>query len=180
MRYLTDSESQSWAADHQVALGPDGRPQRHPEAGIVVRFCLPQTPGQLTRLCRDISQALEPRHECLLWVTAFGIFPSNENLHLYYRLRQSYGDSRLLREAPGHLFLQHEGADLASFLQLGIVNGWDMHVFPELQYGGADTARAMICHDEWIALHHRQEWAVKEWREQLQKAKYRFLGQEKR
>src|SRR5262249_19657015 len=44
-----------------------------------------------------------------------------------------------------------------------------MHVFPELQYGGADSARAAICHDEWIALHHRQEWAPKEWRETLQK-----------
>jgi hypothetical protein len=112
-----------------------------------------------------------------LWVKEFGIFPSNENLHLYYRLRQSYGDFRLLREAPGHLFLEYEDADLASFLQLGIVSGWDMHVFPELAYGERDTARAVICHDEWISLHHRQDWAIKEWRESLQQAKYRLLEQ---
>jgi len=113
-------------------------------------------------------------------VTDFGIFPSNENLHLYYRLRQSYGDLRLLREATGHLFQEYEDADLASFLQLGIVNGWDMHVFPDLQYGEPDTARAFLCHDEWISLHHLQDWAIKEWREQLQKAKYRFLDTQRR
>ena len=50
-----------------------------------------------------------------------------------------------------------------------------MHAFPELQYGETDTARAVISHDEWISLHHRQDWAIKEWREQLQKAKYRLL-----
>ena len=76
------------------------------------------------------------------------------------------GEIRLLNEAPGHLFLDYEDAELASFLQLGIVNGWDMHVFPELAYGESDTARAVICHDDWIALHHRQDWAIKEWREQ--------------
>jgi hypothetical protein len=145
---------------------------------MVVPFYLPETPGQLTWLCRFISEALKPRYECLLWVKAVGTL-SAENLHLYYRLRQSYGDQRLLREAPGHLFLEHEDADLASFLQLGIVNAWDMHVFPELAYGENDTARAVICYDEWIALHHRQEWAINEWREDLQKAKCRFIEQEK-
>jgi hypothetical protein len=110
-----------------------------------------------------------------LWVKEFGIFPSNENFHLYYRLRQSYSDFRLLREAPGHLFLAHEDADLASFLQLGIVSGWDMHVFPELAYGGTDVARAVICHDEWISLHHHQDWAINEWSETLQKATCRLL-----
>jgi hypothetical protein len=100
---------------------------------------------------------MKPRFSCLLWVSEFSIHPSNENLHLYYRMRQSYGEIRLLNEAQGHLFLDYEDAELASFLQMGIVNGWEMHVFPELAYGESDTARAIICHDDWIALHHRQD-----------------------
>lgn len=176
MRYLTSNECAEWCTGHGIQLGSDGLPERYPpNTGGVVAFYLPETPGQLTWLCRFVSLSLKPRRECLLWVKEFSIFPSSENLHLYYRLRQSYGDLRLLHEANGHLFLDYEEADLASFLQIGIVNGWDMHVFPALAYGEPDTARAVICHDEWIALHHRQESAIKEWRESLHKAKYRLM-----
>jgi hypothetical protein len=52
---------------------------------------------------RCIEAALQPRQSCLVWVTDWGVFPSNENLHLFYRLRQTYGEARLLDEAPGHL-----------------------------------------------------------------------------
>jgi hypothetical protein len=67
-------------------------------------------------------------------------------LHLYYRLRQSYSDWRLLHEAPGHLFLKHEAVDLVSFLEVGILAGWDMHLLPTNGYG-----RAFVSHDEWVA-----------------------------
>ena len=145
----------------------------------------PNTPASFTFHCLThrgdcrgcaglFSDALKPRHECLVWVTEHGIFPSSENLHLYYRLRQSYGDHRLLREAPGHLFLDYEDADLVSFLQLGIVHGWDMHVLPQLAYGGMDAARVFVCHDEWIGLRHRQEAVISEWRETLQQAGYPY------
>jgi hypothetical protein len=77
-------------------------------------------------------------------VTDWGIW--TENLHLYYRLRQSYGDPRLLHEAPGHLFLEYEAADLVSFLEVGIVCGWDIHLLPARGY-----ARAFVSHDEWVS-----------------------------
>ena len=90
-------------------------------------------------------------------------------------VRLQYGDARLLREAMGHLFLEYEDADLASFVQLGIVNGWDLHLFPQLAYGEADTARIVISHDRWFCLHHKQEFALKQWRESLEKAQYELL-----
>jgi hypothetical protein len=176
MRYLTRTECQTWAVTHQVALGDDGVPERYPSAGSVVRFELPQMATQLTWLCRFVSGSLEPRRTCLLWVKEFGTFPQGENLHIYYRLRQSYGDLGLLEDAPGHLFLQHEAADCASFLQIGIINGWEMHVFPELAYGDPDTARAVIAHDnEWIAMYHRDMSTTKDWRSELEQAKYTIL-----
>jgi hypothetical protein len=55
---------------------------------------------------------------CLLWVTDWG---RHRRICLYYRLRQSYSDWRLLHEAPGHLFLKHEAVDLVSFLEVGIL-----------------------------------------------------------
>ena len=79
------------------------------------------------------------------WVTEWGIWGSSENWHLYYKLRQSYGDLRLLHEAPGHLFLGHEPEDLASFLQLAMLNGWGGYILTE-----ADYVNAFFSHDEYI------------------------------
>jgi hypothetical protein len=101
-------------------------------------------PG-LTAYCQQLEQALRPREACVLWVTAWGIWRSSEILHLYYRLRQSYGDQRLLDEAPAHLFLDYESADLVSFLEVGMICGWDMHLIPIVGY-----ARAFVSHDEYV------------------------------
>ena len=121
---------------------------------------------------------MQPRRAALLWVTEWGVFPNSENWHLYYRLRESHGDRRLLHEAPGHLLLDYEEPDLVSFLQVGVLNGWDMHLVPELAYGEADTARVFVSHDEWIALSHRDSETVAAWRKDLERAEYRLLSVE--
>lgn len=66
-------------------------------------------------------------------------------LHLYERLRLSYGDARLLHEAPCHFFHRHERADLMSFLQVGVLSLWDIHVVTDLDYG-----RLFVSHSEWL------------------------------
>jgi hypothetical protein len=175
MRFLTIDESRAWAKSRGVELDSAGTPTRDPTGLRAVRFEFPPTPPQLNWLARFITDSLKPRHNCLVWMTAFGIFPSSENPHLYYRLRQSYGDPRLLEEAPGHLFLEYEEADAATFVEVSILNGWDVHVLPELAYGGPDTARAFVCHDEWVALYHRDADTVAEWRQQVERAKYSLL-----
>jgi len=64
----------------------------------------------------------------LLVLSECGIWSTNENLHMYYRLRQSYHDFRLISEAPGHLFLKHENAEFISFLQISMFNGWGGYI----------------------------------------------------
>jgi hypothetical protein len=64
---------------------------------------------------------------------------------LYYRLRQSYGDHRLLPEAPGHLFLGFEVEDLTSFLQVCMLNGWGGFLLTEIDY-----VNVFFSHDEYI------------------------------
>lgn len=81
----------------------------------------------------------------LLWITEWSIWPSSENWHLYYKLRHSYGDLRLLPEAPGHLFLGHESEDLSSFLQIAMLNGWGGYILTQ-----ADHVNAFFSHDEYI------------------------------
>src|SRR6185437_4574113 len=92
-----------------------------------------------------IATSLTYRRPTLLWITEWGIWPSSENHHLYYRLRQTYNDHRLLREAPGHLFLEHEAEDMASFLQLAMLNGWGGYVLTDAGY-----VNAFFSHDEFI------------------------------
>lgn len=82
---------------------------------------------------------------CILWITEYGIWPSSENKHLYYRLRSSFHDHRLLRDAPRHLFLRHEQEDLITFVDLAIQFGWGGFLF------GVHADRWMtISHDEWV------------------------------
>ena len=139
MHFLTDEESAAWC-EGWVEMAPSDVPvplYRHPPYARV--------PLQAeTAFCRQLEQALQPRDELLLWVTSWGVWRSSENLHLYYRLRQSYGDPRRLQDAPGHLFHPHEAADLVSFLQVGILCGWDMHLISSEGY-----ARLFVSHDEF-------------------------------
>jgi len=76
---------------------------------------------------------------------ALGVWGSSENLHLYYRVRESYGDRRQLAAAPGHLFAKHEGGDLATFIQLALIFGWDFYLLTSPAYH-----MAFVSHDEFI------------------------------
>ena len=94
-----------------------------------------------------IVAALGSFEWCLLWVTTSGVWPSNENLHLYYRLRQSYGNHTHLDQQPALVALKHEKEDLITFVHLGMLNGWDMKLITSHDYG-----RALVAHDGFFEL----------------------------
>jgi hypothetical protein len=145
MKTLTVAESAKWCTTRGIELDTRGMP-RHPGKDLhYLRFEVPTSVHRLAWFCRFIEAKLQPRNQCLLWVTSWGVWESSENWHLYYRLRQSYKDSRLLEEAPGHLFLEFETHDLVSFLQVGLTAGWDMHLLPSGGY-----SRAFMSHDGWV------------------------------
>lgn len=93
---------------------------------------------------RRIASWMAPFRYCLLWVTEFGVWPSSENLHLYYKLRFSYDDHRQLFDAPGHLFLDYEESDLATFVDLAVQFGWGGFLLKHPQ-----TSHLTLSHDEW-------------------------------
>jgi hypothetical protein len=95
----------------------------------------------------NMIKAIAPSRGCLLWVTEYGIWPSSENLHLYYKLRSTYNDHQELRAAPGHFFLAHERDDLVTFVELVLRMGWGAYVLPILGKGFA-----FIAHDGWLFL----------------------------
>jgi len=69
--------------------------------------------------------------QCLLLITEYGIWPSSENLHLYYKLREAYKEKSKLHDSPGHLFEHGEQADLTTYLSLAIQFGWGGYLLPE-------------------------------------------------
>jgi len=146
MRTLTLDEITRWCARQKVVLDSDGLPVRPPLGTSSRRFKVVPDIARLTWFADFIERSLRPRNECLLWVISTGIWPNSENWHLYYRLRQSYADHRLMDEASGHLFLEYERADLVSFLEVGLVASWDMYLIT----GGQGYGRVFISHDEWI------------------------------
>jgi hypothetical protein len=139
MRFYTPSECEEWLTGRQRQK-PDCGPASH-----VHRLIYPTQPHRFYFIADWIAHSLPQRMPTLLWMTEWGIWSSTENWHLYYKLRQSYVDARLLHEAPGHLFLEYEAEDLVSFLQLSMLNGWGGYVLTHANY-----ANAFFSHDEFI------------------------------
>ena len=78
-------------------------------------------------------------------MTLWGVWSSSENWHLFYRLRETYGERRPLWDAQGHLFLKHENADLKTFTQLALIFGWDFYLITSPDYHAA-----FVSHDEFL------------------------------
>jgi hypothetical protein len=140
LRFYTQQECEEWLSGRQ-------RPRPDAVAGVIrEQIAYPTTPGRIRFLSHWMATSLPFQRPALLWITEWGIWSSSENWHLYYKLRGSYGDPRLLEEAPGHLFLRHESEDLASFLQLAVLNGWGGYLLTE-----ADYVNVFFSHDEYFA-----------------------------
>ena len=145
MRFYSHEECHSWLL---------GRKRTKPqvEAEHVYRVHFPREEYRLYFLAHWVASSCMEREPCLLWITEWGVWPSSENWHLYYKLRQSYGNFELLDEMSGHYFLPHETEDLASFLHLAMLNGWGGYVLTHL-----NRVNAFFSHDEFIDFYAHEE-----------------------
>lgn len=145
MNFLTDADAKAWCRANAVPLVP---PHGHPDKSLAEQgrqVSISHCRDRLFWLAQNLVGHLGPWSDALLWVTETEIWPSSENWHLYYRLRQANADHGTIADTPAHLFEQHESSELTSFLQLALTFGWDAHL---LSKGG--RMRAFISHDEWL------------------------------
>ena len=156
MRFYTADECEEWLRGRE-RLKPNAVPDHQVE-----RFGYPTEPHRVFCWAHWIATSLTYRMPTLLWITEWSIWPSSENWHLYYKLRQGHGDLRLLHEAPGHLFLEHEAEDLASFLQIAMLNGWGGYILTQ-----ADYVNAFFSHDEYIEFFARPDGNLAEIRQEF-------------
>lgn len=139
LRFYTPQECEDWLL-RRKRRKPDAVPDT-----CIERVGYPHEPYRFFFVAHWIAASLTHRMPALLWITEWGIWPSSENWHLYYTLRKTYRDHRLLDEAPGHLFLGHQTEDLASFMQIAMLNGWGGFVLTDANY-----VNAFFSHDEYI------------------------------
>lgn len=141
---ISTEDAIQWCRRYELGL-PDDRLQDGEYRSDPITV---DVPGTLSLgLAERVRDALGPWRSCLLWVTDSDIWSSASNLHLFYRLRASYGENRLLTSAPAHVFQSYESADLATFVQIGLISGWEMYIVTDLKYG-----RVFVSHDSWIEI----------------------------
>lgn len=165
---LTYEEAKAWCQGLHTALGPSG--PIHQDFGKSVMVPLSSLSwSRLAWLGKFTASLLEPFDECLLWVTLHGVWPSTENWHLFYRVRETYGERRPLHQAPAHLFLNFEAVDLATFIGLTLQFGWDAHLLPNLAY-----VSAFISHDGFLHLYPRHQGSLDTARQSLDSVKLAY------
>ena len=157
MWYLSNEEAKDWCLGRGLQIDEERRPVISTRAHCITKSLTQLKPLRLTWMSRWIAEYLQPYQECLLWVTLWDVWNSSENFHLYYRLRESYGDRRQLSAAPGHLFGSHESSDLATFIELALIFGWDFYLLTSPEY-----QTAFVSHDEFMQLCTNNASAAKE------------------
>jgi hypothetical protein len=106
-------------------VSEDGVPHRtFPDLPVARLSLRQQTLGSVVSSAIAIIDAVGPWEEAWLWIHN----PDGWNrplLPLYYRIRQSHLEPRLIGEAPVHFFLRHEYSELTAFVLLSLLNEWE-------------------------------------------------------
>jgi hypothetical protein len=140
MRFYTSVEARELCQSKDL-FDETGFPRRRGEGMAHRSYYVGTLPIPRVRWAADrIVQVLGPWEEAFAWIDA-PLTWNRENLQLYYRLRQSYGDYRLIREAPVHYFMPHEQHDMLSFVQIGLMNEWQMFLYTVQDYGRVTITR---------------------------------------
>ena len=141
MKFLTKIEIEEWCRRNSTPFDDFGRPKF---SCATEGFKIPVDTGHRVALVKGHFQIFNNEDEILIWFTDWGVWPSSERMHIFDRFRLSYGESRLLIEAPGHVFDPDEFEDALSFLTLGVLFLWDCYVLNR-----AGTKVLFYSHDEF-------------------------------
>src|SRR5208283_2420689 len=119
---------------------------------------------QKQRLSRVLDYLLLRNSGVCVYVSGWSVWPSSENLDLFYGYRRSMGEARYLIEAPAHIFESTEHDALVSILCMVFYFVWDAWVFDV-----EGKALVRISHDEWLEVRADDDEAIKEFTTQLEK-----------
>jgi len=128
MRCILSAEVEKWLTDNLYQVESERAKVRPASRFESISIDIPRESSRQAVLSNLIARLVEQASESLIWITAWGIGPSEENWPLFTGLRLLHGERRKLIEAPGHLFRSEESEALASLIRLVLAFGWDAHV----------------------------------------------------
>jgi hypothetical protein len=127
-------------------------------------YSIPPDSGKKTALSRLFAYLLLRNSNVCIYVSGWGVWGSSENLDLFYGYRRSFGENRLLIEAPVHVFERSEENTFVSILSMAFYFLWDVWVF-DIE----GKALIRISHDEWLQIRTDDEDPSKEFVTELEK-----------
>jgi hypothetical protein len=169
MKILDEVFLWEWCRNRDVVDEDDDPPARppriRPDPALEHRARIVFAPngpvGHEPAVADAILAALGRWDECLLWVTAWGIWPSSEDWPRYYALRARQGCRASIDTAPAHLARRGDEAELRELVLQVLENGWDATLL--IDVGGALAPRRIqLSHDGFVTLFTRDpaEFAV--------------------
>jgi hypothetical protein len=141
MRTITRGQANQWCETHEIAVTDRFLPARPISAH---EFKIPKDAGERVYLVAKSMTSFETSKEILIWFDDWGVWPSSQRMHLFDRLRLSYGESRPLSVVPAQIFEQSEFEDVVSFVTLGVLFLFDCYVICS---DGKEIL--FFSHDEW-------------------------------
>jgi hypothetical protein len=148
MRILSSEEGQEWLTLNLWNQLTERSLRR--EFSQRVSYLLPADAGKKTGLARRLTASVDYTGEGLLWIDAWGIWPSCENMRLFQAYRKSLREERPLQDAPFHVFTEPDSHDVECLLDLALYFFWDVIVLE-----GSRSKAVRISHDEYIDLYAR-------------------------
>jgi hypothetical protein len=143
MKALSEKDARKWCQAQGATLENGG----FPTGRRVKSFQIPSDAGVRVALVAKHLKHFDSICKTLVWFDDWSVWPSGQRMHIFERFLSSYGKASPLIDMPAFLFSQQEYEDLVSFVTIGVLLLWDVHVI-------SAKARRLIfySHDEigWI------------------------------
>jgi hypothetical protein len=140
MTPLTGAAARRWCRSHGATFGDVGFPVA---AGPVTDFTIPADAGGRVAMVGRHLQAFRGR-EVLVWFDDWAVWPSGQRMHVFERFLASYGHCSPLIDLPAFLLTSDEHEDAVSFVTIGVLFLWDVHVV-----GASASPLLFYSHDEY-------------------------------
>jgi len=143
MLVLTETEARDWLLEHD--FGEELTPLGHERA----RCEFESEMGRRFIYSKIVTNQLisGPESVACVDLTDWAVWPSIQNMDLFYAYRRSLGEERPLIEAHFHIFAAHEANAMRNIIHLALISLFNV--------AGASTTsdfRFFASHDEWIEL----------------------------